>query len=503
MNKTVNKENKILAAILIGIIFYVYGWLGRVQLFEHSYLLNEAVNQWDPIFDFMTNIYVQNYFITPIMLYLSIKTIQTNANPYQMIRKRTIKKWVFDTSKQFLRKISSILFLQLVVSILLSIGTPLEMGWSNFAKHTGLTDIASSHFSHLINVPIVALVINILTFVLGYLTLHLAITLFYLVVKKKNLLLIFSIFIWLYTMASLVLFQGYFSIITPMNFLNWFVGSQSFAQSYYSLVLGFIYFVLCIGMTNLWDYNLFTLKNKFSVFQSIIPKKAHFIYFILVILIVFYSISQGKVSSINEAIIISGIGSSTSTFHFMYYLSYLIVFFGISYLNLLYIDKTIQTTSYYRLIRNRSINRYSFNLFKKLLQRTIIFLFLFLGTIVFVAKVFFSLPMTIDSDTLTIYEVLYHFFGNHLFQIILYLLLAIILYFLIGEMFQSLVILVALSFTMFPPFNRFIIIPIGLNSFSYLLDGYSSYLITGILLLYIVIELIIIFYFLNYKDLKI
>lgn len=451
----------------------------------------------------MTNIYVQNYFITPIMLYLSIKTIQTNASPYQMIRRRTIKNWVFDTLKQFLQKISSILFLQLVVSILLSIGTPLEMGWSNFAKHTGLTDIASSHFSHLIDVPIVALIIHISAFVLGYLTLHLAITLFYLLVKKKNLLLIFSIFLWLYTMASLVLFQGHFSIITPMNFLNWFVGSQSFTQSYYSLVLGFVYFIFCIGMTKLWDYNLFTLKSKFSVFQSIIPKKTHFIYSILVIMIVFYSISQGKATSINEAIIISGIGSSASTFHFMYYLAYLIVFYGIVYLNLLYIDQLIQTTSYYRLIRNRSTNRYSFDIAKKICKQTMIFLFLFLGIIVIIAKVFFSLPMVMGTDPLVIYEVLYHFFMNHFLQIAFYLLLAIILYFLAGEMFQSLAVLVALSFTMFPTFNRSIFVPIGLNSFSYLLDGYSTYLITGILLLYIAIELVIIYYFLNYKDLKI
>ena len=502
MSKTVNKENKVFAAIVIGVIFYIYGWIGRTQLFEHSYLTNEVVNQWDPIFDFITNIYVQNYVITPVMLYLSMKIIQGNASPYQMIRRETIKNWVFDISKKFLREVGNILFLQLVVSILLTIGTPLEMGWSNFAKNTGLTDIASSHFSSLIDIPIVALLIHVSVFVLGYLALHLTITFFYLVVKKRSPLLIFSVFLWLYTVASLVLFQGHFSTITTMNFLNWFVGSQSFTQPYYSLILGLVYIILCIGIIKIWDYNLYALKRKFSGFRRIFPKKSHFIYFVLVISTIFYGISQGKATSINEAIIISGIGSSTTTFHFMYYLAYLIIFYGIVYLNLLYIDQLIQTTSYYRLIRNRSTNRYSFDIAKKICKQTMIFLFLFLGIILIIAKIFFSLPMVMYTDPLVISEVLYHFFINHFLQIILYLLLAIILYFFAGEMFQSLAVLVALSFTMFPPFNNFIFIPIGLNSFSYLLDGHSTYLITEILLLYITIELIIIYYFLNYKDLK-
>lgn len=502
MNKKMSKENSLLITIFIGIIFYIYGFIGRIQLFEYSYFNDIALNQWDTIFEFMTNIYLQNYFITPIILFLSIKVIQENDGAYQIIRSGTIRKWVFGTSKQFLQKVGVILLLQLIVSLLLTIGTPIEIGWSSFAEQTELTDIASANFSNINNAPIVALFIQVFVFVLGYLTLHLIITSFYLIKKNRNWILIFSILLWLYTIVSLVLFQGSFPRITIMNFLNWFVGSQAFTTPYHSIALGFFYFVLCIGMTMLWDYNFYASKEKTFDSDSVLPKKVYLIYYFLMILIILYSLIQGRATSINEVIIISGLGSSNGTFHFMFYLAYLIIFYGIVYLNLLYVDELVRKTSYYQLIRTQSINRYSLYIFAKLSQHIMVFLFIFLGIIVVISKLFFFLPAIAGTDNFKIYEVLYHFFVNHFLQIIVYLLFSIIFYFILEELFLSFVLLVTLSFLMFPPFNGLLFIPIGLNSFSYLFDGHSPYIITSILLLYTAIELVVVYYFLNYRDLN-
>lgn len=502
MNRPISKENKILVIILIGVIFYIYGFIGRIQLFEQSYLSNKALNQWDPIFGFVTNIYVQNYFITPIIFFLSIKTIQENSNPYLIIRSGTVRRWCLHTTQKFSQKIGLILLLQLIVSLLLTIGTPIEVGWSNFAKNTDFTDIASVNFSNIVSSPIFTLFIQLFVFVLGYLTLHLVLTSFYLIKKKLNWLLVFSILLWLYTILSLVWFRGRFPSITIMNFLNWFVGSQVSKGPYFSIILGLFYFILFIGITMLWDFNFHFLKGKFVSLRSALPKKTYLVYFTLIILSVFYSIQQARAISINEAIVASGLGSSNTIFHFMFYLSYLLIFYGVVYLNLLYIDKVVRSTSYYHLVRSQSTNKYYLQIFVKLIQHVIFFLVLFLGIIIMVSTLVFSLPMSTEMDTLPIYNILYHFFMNHFLQILFYILFSVIIYFIFGELLFSIVLLVVLSFLLFPPFNRFLFIPIGLNSFSYLLEGYSAYLITLILLVYIAIEIAIIYYLFNYKDLR-
>lgn len=136
---------------------------------------------------------------------------------------------------------------------------------------------------------------------------------------------------------------------------------------------------------------------------------------------------------------------------------------------------------------------------KKIIQVIAIFLLLFSLVIILISYVH-SIPFTGSTFDISLYNVIYTLFINTFLQLIFYVLLSITIVLIFKEMFYSFVVLVVLSFFMLPHLNRYLIIPSGLNSYGFLINGISPYYITAILSVYIFIEIVTIYYLLNKRD---
>lgn len=222
-------------------------------------------------------------------------------------------------------------------------------------------------------------------------------------------------------------------------------------------------------------------------------------YATLVIVTILYSINQIEVTSIKDALLLAGYGTSLDYFNFISYLSYIVIFYGFVFFIQIYLSNEISRTGYFRLIRISSINRWAFILLQKIIIVITLFLLALFLSIILLSYLY-DLSLTGSTFDISLYKVIYNFFINSFLQILFYVLLSVIIVSIFKEMFYSFIVLIVLSLFMLPYMNSYLIIPSGLNSSGYLLNGNSLYSVTILLLIYIAIEISIIYYLLNKKD---
>lgn len=148
------------------------------------------------------------------------------------------------------------------------------------------------------------------------------------------------------------------------------------------------------------------------------------------------------------------------------------------------------------MIRYRSINKWFLSWFPGILKTiTILLLTLLIGTISIAMLKGYS-----NTAPDNLFDIIYHFIVNGFLQLLFYVIFVIIISFATKDVFKSFITLLTLTVFMLPGFRLNNLIPVGLNSMGYVLEGYPVFLISIKLAVYIAAEIIVLLYLFNKKD---
>ncbi|WP_218124008.1 hypothetical protein [Shouchella lonarensis] len=195
-------------------------------------------------------------------------------------------------------------------------------------------------------------------------------------------------------------------------------------------------------------------------------------------------------------------GSSKNGFDLLSFLVYIVMNYGFIYFIQLLLQREVTSLGYYKILRFRSVYVWLWLLLKKVMRMSVLFLVcLFLvitvGYYIYTSNGSFSYSSQLDVE---IVSIIYHFFVNGFLQLLLYSLLSFFIMWISKEMFYGFLTLFVLSVSMFPGMNPGNIIPVGLNSMGYLIDGVPLFQVTLILLLCIIGIMAILIYVTTKSD---
>ena len=180
-------------------ILFLIGHMLRSSLFEQSQQHRYPINQWDVFFEFFQYHRMISLLLIPIFLFVAAKHISDRFTNYELIRYGSYFRWMLYTSISFMSFPFFLCTNFLLASIILSIGVPLQYGWSVFA-----TSALYGHFKGVLNTlsqsfssPLWALLCSILLFFFTVWTIYATVSLLYVWLQAKNKVLLACSLWWI------------------------------------------------------------------------------------------------------------------------------------------------------------------------------------------------------------------------------------------------------------------------------------------------------------------
>lgn len=464
--------------ILVGVVFYFYGVLLKNIIVKDAYAMSISFNNWDITLRILNDMYLIVFFIIPVVLFLSTKSILVDFDYQILIRLGSFKRWIYNSLKQFWKQCTPLLFVWIFMSLFMTIDFPYSWNWSQVS---GLKHSANPLYE-LINIftPLSAFLCQFVLLIISISLLHILLATVYVLTKNKHFLLSISGLVFLGGIIGFKLLPEEMAFLSPPTFFSLTAGVNAFGSPIltYLIILGIS--LLSIVFVQILDLDK---KTYFKAVKSYIPVG---FYIFLCTIGTIYSANSLKESSgttILDGWVASFVGVNAENFSYISFFYYAIVFFGFTYLVQLFLSTEIEMLGYYKIIRYRNLNKWFWNWMKKLLTVAALFFFILMGVSLFIAVLFGIKPefhVTILSNQL--YEILYHFFVNGFLQIMFYIMAVFIISWVSKESIYGVLLISLFMVLMLPGINATGFIPVGLNSMVYLID-YSPYTLTLILIL--------------------
>ncbi|WP_036218199.1 hypothetical protein [Lysinibacillus sphaericus] len=233
--------------------------------------------------------------------------------------------------------------------------------------------------------------------------------------------------------------------------------------------------------------------------MSRITSKNTVIYIALCLLGVIFPASGAGVQTSNvwDRFYIVFYGFTEQGFSIVSFIYYCIVFLGFVYLFQAHLSIVLTERIYYQLIRYPSLNRWFVQFFKPVMFKGILLLTtLFSVSIISGVMEGKSLRLSLTLEPGGSVPILvYHFFINGFLQLMNYVLIAFIVIWVWKKIEYSLITLGTLMVFSLPILNQKLILPTGLNSLGHV-GGSENVIfqISIILLIYLLVEVFIIYY---------
>lgn len=452
-----------------------------------------TANFWDYILIPLNDVYLMVYYIFPLIIFISSTFINRTFDYTKLIRLGSYKRWVITKLKQLI--IMDIFIISLFVGSILitAIGTPLSMAWSS----VGTINESGNEILYILQLfllnPCVALILQVILFLLTLITIQLILCILYAVYKKQSILHLLNALLFVFGIAGFKIFPTSLSIISIPNFLSLFHGLASFGNIITPFVIMIMVFAIFIMLANNIDQ-----KRSNGIKQYFNKNYPLLIYIVLCLAGIWFNMNKYVSEDISIEDIFTGtfIGTTNEMFSLLSFAYYVVVFVGFVYFVQLLLQKYLSEMSFYTMLRYRSMNKWFLSWFPSILKSIIILLgSLFVVTIS--VAVFNGIPLTLSDNWL---QIIYHFMMNGFLQLLFYVLLVIIVSLFTKDVFKSFITLLVLTVFMLPGFRLNNLFPVGLNSMGYLLENASIYSISLTLVGYIVIEIIVLLILLNKKD---
>lgn len=470
----------------------LYSLSNRQSMPQFEEVHNVAANFWDYVFLSASDVYLLLFYFFPLILFISTIYINRTFEYTKLIRLGSYKKWIFIKLKQLFKIDILFIFILLGAILLTSINTPFSTEWSDVGRINVSGNEILYYLRLYFSTPIIALIFQIGLFLLTTITFQLLLCIIYAGVKKSSILHLLNGLLYLYGSISFKVFPPSMKLIILPNYLSLFHGVASFDSIIMPFVIMLATLLILIFITNHVDRNHVSMKS--SLVRNL-PLIAYGLLCLMGILFTIRKFANGNLS-IWDGFIVTFMGTSNEIYNLISFAFYIVVFLGAVYLVQLRIQTYLSEMSYYTMVRYRSINKWFLSWFPHILITImIILLALFAGTntIAFLN----GYPITMQDN---LFEIVYHFMINGFLQLIFYVLFVMIISFATKDVLKSFISLLVLTIFIFPSFRINNLIPIGLNSMGYVLEGASVVLISVKLSIYISVETLVLFYLYNKKD---
>lgn len=476
---------------IVPIILFSFSSRHSIRFLEEKH--KATANIWDFILNPLNDPYLMVYYIFPLIVFISSIYINRTFDYTKLIRLGSYKKWIFTKIKQLFLMDLYFIFLFFGSVLIATINTSLSLEWSELAKINDQLNTVLYTLQLNFSNPFIAVVLQIVLFLLTLITVQLVICILYALYKKQLVLHLLNILLFVFGIFSFKVFPAsippYF--VMP-NYLLLFHGVESFNSTVLPFGTMTMILVTTILIANNVDKNRSNIKQFFNQNYPII------IYILLCLLGVWFNIKRYVNGDfpIGDIFIGTFFGTTNDMFSLLSFAYYVVVFVGLVYFVQLLLQKYLSEMSFYTMIRYRSMNKWFLSWFPNILKS----IFILLGSLFIVTislAVFIGIPPTLSDNWL---EIIYHFMINGFLQLLFYVLLVIIVSLFTKDVFKSFITLLVLTIFMLPGFRMNNLIPVGLNSMGYLLENVSIYSISLTLVGYIVIEIIVLLILLNKKD---
>ncbi|MBS4189821.1 permease [Bacillus sp. FJAT-49705] len=479
----------------LGVIMYLYvvNHINRLAMFSTKH--DATYNGWDLIITSLSERYLITYFLFPWMIWHSVSFLLKDSDYNKLIRFGSYKSWIFYTLKNFIIMYGKLMFLWIAVIVILLIGMPFSLEWSEFSQINDSSfgsQILEKHFNN----PVIALLSHIFLFTLSMVATHLLLAIIYVVTKSRVITISTMILIGLWVICSGKYLPDSLAFLYPLNYFSLPIGIYNTGNSLVAFIVVGTVLLLSTLIISQVDYNF---QHVWGFFKD---KGTLLIFLFLISAILWKGTSVNGIQTIGDMFFYTFYGGSIEGFNFFNFLSYFILYFGFVYVVQLHLQKVLSQISHYMIIRYQSVNRWFWQWYRKVAFSTLIYLtILALVSIVIggLAGGTLGFSTTFESSFST-FELYYHFFVNGYLQISFYVLLVFMISWLTTDPFYSLVVIGVLSIFMFPGLSLIKVVPVGLNSLGYLTGHFTPYTISIILLFYILLEFRILSFLLNRKD---
>ncbi|MFJ7842229.1 hypothetical protein ACIQXG_22665 [Lysinibacillus sphaericus] len=452
--------------ILFGVIIYFYGAYLKRQLVYLSIESNTFINNWDITLQIMNDMYLIVYFIIPLLLFFSFKSIKDELEVHILIRMGSYRKWLARSLKRYWEEIWPLIFIWSFMSLFFMIGLPFHWEWSKFSQLNEPFNTLYRLDSFFI-FPILSMVFHIFILVLVISLTHLLLSIVFIITKNKNFVLIYCLAFFILSITGFKVFSGAYSLLTPSIYFSVTNAINTFETPYVTFVILIVVSLLSLLFLFLPVLNV---KNRLIVLKDIFPV----VVYVFITIFGFIAITISVKSNIYTVWDIWAIpfqGVYKDNFTYLNYFYYCIVNFGVTFLISNRIYKEISELGIYRIIRYRSMHLWFWSWFKNVLFFLLVFLILKVVVSIFIgfllgAKLSFQLTI-ID---VSLQQVLLHFLLNGFLQQLLYILAVFLLFWISKEPTKILLLISLFMVLMLPGINLKGYIPIGLNGISVLYE---------------------------------
>ncbi|AJS61207.1 hypothetical protein [Paenibacillus sp. IHBB 10380] len=480
--------------IFLMVILFPYGWSIRTTVVANANLQQLPLNQWDIIFTFLSNPFLNIYFYLPFWLFFSSRLIIKEWDYTLLIRIKSFPKWILYTMIRISPILLILQFLWIVISFLVTMGIPPENSWSIW----GSTATSLNNFIFTLQLtglsPWLVLFLQTALLSLFLITLHVIMASVYVLFPKMSVIAGMGLFLFIGTIISYKVVPDQFNLGRVSNYIILAFSYFSFGSVLPAFIVLTLIITVCFALVILWS------KGQFQYVSNFVSDNYRFIVYSLICLIGIASpfINSGMEDmTVWENLYFHFYGVSEDGFSFYVYIYFCIVFLGFVYLFQLHLSHIMDGYIYYLMIRYKSLYRWFGQLMKKTILGVVALLLLLAGITIVLGLM---QGRTLEPYATQIIAgrfpyLLYQFFVNGLLQMLNYILIVFIVSWIWQEATYSLIALGVLIVTGLPFLNIHQWLPSGLNSMGYITgDGRGIFHITIVLAIYLLIELGIIFY---------
>ncbi|WP_438350491.1 hypothetical protein ACP8HI_07515 [Paenibacillus sp. FA6] len=489
---------------ILFIVMFIFARSQRQHIIDSSLFIQSRLNQWDIIIGITGDPFLLLYLILPSMLLLSCLTIRETWKLNYLVRVQSWWKWVMYSVKSYSPFVLVCITLLLIISILLTAGLPYDTNWSSYSSADLSTFNYISSFSKQSGLPpYVVLMLQLCLLIIFLLSVHAFIAAMYLYFSNLLYLGISSFIILFYILAAF----RYLREFPKLNAFNYMTVHSTYGA--YRAV--YPAFVILIGILITSIYVVPLLK-KWRLLSIEIWIKARYPYVGYALLCLLgitspYLNPWEKSVTVWDTLYLRFYGvSPEGGFSLLSFMFYVVVFMGFVYLFQVYITEYLSGRFYYIAIRHRSLRHWFARLGSRIALGAVTLL---IGLIVLTIVVGLTSGQTLDlkitvQPDVNFNQVLYHFLFNGWLQIMNGIMIVFITAWLSKDASYSLIAQAVLVLIILPMINVGSWLPAGLNSMGYVSGQWEDLLrITGLLVVYLLIELGVILYLFSKRNAEI
>ena len=472
----------VLNSLFILVISYV-AWYRRQEVLSEAQEFGKDVNAWDITFEIQNDMYLILFFLMPLLLFLSFRTIEQQYEPTILIRVGSFRNWVYYSTKRYVRAVLTLFGFVLLLSLLSAVDQLFTLKWSPYSQLATSGNI-SHHLVASFSSPLSVIFLQLILWLLVSIVLHGLMCLVFLLHEKRNGLLLQAAGVVIWCIISFKFSFGVGEFFSPAMYFS--VGAVSNRMHPWIALVILSLVIMLIYLLAQW---IRSFRQLLSSQKEFIP---YLIYALLASLYILLSSSRAStdLQTIGDLFVVVFYGVSAEDSSFLQLVSHLILFFGLAYLSQLRLQDQMTAIGPYTWMRYQRLEKWALHVFVKegrfyLLALT----FLIIGTMgVGMAQ---GLALSLSTSLLSIspLQLLLQLIGISMLQLMLYSLLSFILLWQFPDGYAMLGLFGVLSVFLLPNFNQYGIFPSGLNGFAQL-QTFSLMHLLFVLLTYLGLSLV-------------